>query len=153
MKLNFFVYDDNNAAAYWELKEQKTKTIAKSGAFKDRSEAIRDLEKSILYTLSLPIDNTDKRSLISFESEEAEDGWLWSATSAFNGEIVDIKTNIYADSYDEVKEDMEKFRNATMSSPIVDSAGILIPNMHFSREFAEKLRPSDMHNSFKKRKR
>ncbi|MBD2811390.1 hypothetical protein ID853_10975 [Xenorhabdus sp. Vera] len=145
--MKFFVHSFGNSA-YWELKGQKT--IAKSDTFENFPEAIDNLEKTILHTLSLPIDNTDPYSLISFEIKEIENGCLWSAISTFNDETVGIKKNMRADSYDEAIKDMLQFRNTIMSSPIVDFAGVLIPNMHFNPEFAEKFNIGDIHPLFKK---
>ncbi|MCL9988472.1 hypothetical protein [Proteus mirabilis] len=147
--MKFYVHAIKQSS-YWELVYNDLKIA--SPAFSSRMESIDNLEETILYTEQADLDVCDDNSLIYFKFEETSNGWHWIALSDFNGIInLVIKKETHLSTYDTARLKAEIFKNEIISSPIVDSAGVLIPNMHFSKEFSSKFDIGDLHPSARRK--
>ncbi|MBQ0214824.1 hypothetical protein KAH51_15325 [Proteus vulgaris] len=147
--MKFYVHAIKQSS-YWELVYNDLKIA--SPAFSSRMESIDNLEETILYTEQADLDVCDDKSLIYFKFEETSNGWHWIALSDFNSitNLV-IKQETHLPSYETARLKAEIFKNEIISSPIVDSAGVLIPNMHFSKEFSSKFDIGDLHPSARRK--
>ncbi|HEM8291021.1 TPA: hypothetical protein U2M59_000245 [Providencia stuartii] len=148
--MKFYVHADKQSS-YWELVYKEFKITSPS--FSSRIESLDNLEEVILYTEQADLEAHDDKSLIYFEIEETTNDWHWTAFTTFNGiSNLGIEQETHLPSYKETRLRAEAFKDKIISSPIVDSAGVLIPNMHFSKTFASKFNIGDLHPSARRKR-
>ena len=135
----------NESKAYWEY-EYKDVTI-KSPVFGGRKEAISHLKKSIYKAEEIPSLNESEELFLCVKTEQINNNWQWSVYSTMNSGVTLIESKSSFNSKDDALSDVRHFINRAIDSPITDSAGVLIPNIAFGKDFSEKFDIGDSHPS------
>lgn len=141
--MKIYVYASKMAPSYWELIHRGTRV--RSGNFINRPEAITNLEESILALEALPIDSTNDSALLFFEFKNDGNIWSWTAFSKFSGELIELEKRDNIRSYEQALTTADWFRDEVIHSPIVDSSGIALSSMCFSRTFSDRFGVDDIH--------
>lgn len=135
----------NESKSYWEYK-YKDVTI-KSPVFDDRKKAISHLKESIYKSEKIPSFNETEGLFLCVKIEPIDNKWQWSVYSTMNSDIALVENKGSFNSKDEALSDVTHFINRAINSPITDSAGVLIPNIAFGKDFSEKFNIGDTHPS------
>ncbi|HAT1683816.1 TPA: hypothetical protein I8Y21_004573 [Klebsiella oxytoca] len=166
-KAKFFVFenlDDNKY--YWEFRWQH-QTLS-GGPFENRKDTLKNLEVVIPLIGDAPmmklvgeIDKKDVASPCAMDKyplyfmlhTSDNDRWSWRCCRNKDNETLfrSSEESSIADgfsSFDDALESAKKLRSIIEHAEIVDNAGVMIPYMHFSPEFAKKYEIGDMHPSY-----
>ncbi|AXC65858.1 TPA: hypothetical protein JDD40_001305 [Salmonella enterica subsp. diarizonae] len=167
-KAKFFVFkslDDDKY--YWEFRWQKQKFSG--GPFENRDFALEDLEVVVPLIGDAPmmelVDSIDEKDadspgimdkypLYFMLHTDDNDRWLWRCCRNKDNETLFRSSDeaSIADgfsTFEDALESAKKLRSIIEHAEIVNGAGVMIPYMHFSPEFAQKYDIGDMHPSYK----
>ncbi len=141
--MKIYVYASKMNPSYWELIHRGIRV--RSENFENRPKAIANLEENILTLETLPIESIADSALLFFEFKNNDNVWSWTALSKFSGELIELEKQNNIRSYEQALTTADWFRDEVIHSPIVDSNGIALSNLCFSKVFTERFGIDDIH--------
>ncbi|HAF2130371.1 TPA: hypothetical protein G9F27_004659 [Salmonella enterica] len=165
-KAKFFVFENLNDNKYrWELRWKKNKITSES--FENQPAAIEDLESIIPIAGKAPMYDSDGILITENESRTPDtlenspiyfiflshnnglwDWWCLKKGGGLFCKGSEEKTVVSGfSSFEDALESARNLRSIIEHAEIVDVNGVMIPDMLFSPEFAEKYGIGDMHPS------
>lgn len=155
--MKIYVCSDNtNSSYYWELRLNKSTAIYRSDSLGSQPDVLESLESVLLSIETSPIvippDENAGAAFMSFTVIKLHDD-KWRCEVSISSENKKILTSDDIDGFliktkEAAIERAKSIRHKIAFAKICDSAGVLIPNMHFSADFANSRSIRDIHPSY-----
>ncbi|HEK2025098.1 hypothetical protein IS513_10770 [Proteus mirabilis] len=141
--MKIYVYASKTTPSYWEFIHRGIRI--RSENFQNRPEAIDNLEETLLTLDSLSVEHKNDSALLFFEFKSNGNNWSWSALSKISGECIELETQNNIRSHEQALITAGWFKDNVIHAPIVDSNGIELSSLCFSRMFSERFGIGDIH--------